>query len=175
MGLIPENINDLSNKTLLECAKSALNIDLKPFLFFVIDKVEKRFLPVLAEMLHITGNEGWNLAKNEDEKRALLKNAFNLHKIKGTKQAIKDVLKTLKLEGQILEWFEYGGDPYYFKVVLKVFEREFKEDLENQLLALIYEYKNERSWLEKIEVYLSSLAEITLYSRLLAGEVITLR
>lgn len=174
-NLLPEKINDLSNKTLLKCAKIAFNIDLKPFVFFVFDKVDVRLLPLLAEMFHITGNEGWNLCKTEKQKRELLKKAFILHKTKGTKQAIKDVLKTLDLKGEVAEWFNYDGEPYYFKVILQVFDRTLDEETENQLLALIYEYKNVRSWLEKIEMYLASRVEIATYTRVLCGEVITIK
>lgn len=175
LNLIPERIKDLSNKTLLNCAKEAFNIDLKPFVFFVFDKVDKKFLPLLAEMFHIAGNEGWNLAKTEKQKRELLKNAFKMHKYKGTKKALKDVLKYLDLEGSILEWFDYDGEPYYFKVVLRVFDRTLDEETEDMLLALIYEFKNTRSWLEKIEMYLASKVEVTVFTRLLCGEVITIK
>lgn len=173
--MIPEILNDLSNKTLLNCAKKAFNIDLKPFAYFIFDKVDENLLPVLAEMFHITGNEGWNLAQNTSQKRELLKKAFILHKTKGTKQAIKDVLSALNLNGNILEWFEYGGEPYHFRVLLKVFDRTLDNETENMLLALIYEFKNVRSHLEKIEIYLTSCAEITFFPRILCGETITLK
>lgn len=174
-NLLPEKINDLSNKTLLKCAKSAFNFDLKPFVFFVFDNVDVRLLPLLAEMFHITGNEGWNLCKTEKQKRELLKKAFMLHKIKGTKQAIKNVLATLDLKGDVTEWFDYDGEPYYFKVILRVFDRTVDEETENMLLALIYEYKNARSWLEKIEMYLAAMVEVTTYTRVLVGETVTIK
>jgi phage tail P2-like protein len=119
-----------------------------------IDQIDnEELLDLLGWQFHI---EGWDLAKTVEEKRKLIKSAIELHRCKGTPYAIKKVLEALGLEGQVKEWFEYGGEPYYFKVDLGVQNREITPELRDKLLRLINDYKNERSWLE--ELILSYLA-----------------
>jgi P2-related tail formation protein len=61
------------------------------------------------------------------------------------------------LSGEIKEWFEYGGEPYKFKVDLGAQDREITPELRDKLIQLINTYKNERSWLEEIILaYLTS-------------------
>ena len=112
-----------------------------------IDELPEPILDLLAWQFHI---EGWELASSIDEKRNLIKSAIELHRYKGTKWAIKKVLEALNLSGDIKEWFEYGGEPYKFKVDLGIQDREITPELRDKLVALINEYKNERSWLEEI-------------------------
>ena len=96
-----------------------------------------------------------------------------MHRYKGTKFAIEEIFKTLNIVGNVEEWFNYGGQPYYFKVILQIFNRSINEETENKLIALINEYKNERSWLEEIQFHLSSKTKMHTYSALVEEETIT--
>jgi len=120
---------------------------LQKLFIYIIDNQSEEILNWLAWQFHV---EGWELANSIEEKRNLIKNAIELHRYKGTKWAILQVLKALNLSGEIKEWFEYGGEPYKFKVDLGVQDREITTELRDKLINLINEYKNERSWLEEI-------------------------
>lgn len=172
-SLLPKIMQDTSNLALEKCAYSAFNIDLKPLMIYCFDHVKSDFLPLLAEQMHILGDEGWNFAATEQEKRDLLKNALLIHRYKGTKYALKKVLETLNIDGDIKEWFEYDGQPYYFKVMLNIKSRSLTDELEQNLIRLINKFKNKRSWLEAIEVYLTSVAKRYVYTYLTIGETIT--
>ena len=119
-----------------------------------IDQIEdEELLDLLGWQFHI---EGWDLAKSIEEKRKLVKSAIELHRYKGTPYAVKKVLEALGLIGKVKEWFEYGGEPYRFKIDLSSVNREITPELRDKLIELINEYKNERSWLEEIALsYLS--------------------
>ncbi len=122
-----------------------------------IDEIEdESLLDLLAWQFHV---EGYELAKNVEEKRNLVKNAIELHRYKGTKYAVKGVLKFLNLPGEIQEWFEYQGEPYRFKVEVSSPSRQITPELRDKLIQLINEYKNERSWLD--ELVLSYLVSAT--------------
>ena len=149
-------------------------LDLTSILIYLIDNVESTALPYLAEQFHITGNEGWLFSQSNEEKRNLIKNAIQIHKYKGTKFALEKVLEALKLNGKITEWFEYFGNPYYFRVVLDLFDRGFDEITEKQLLDLVEETKNVRSVMEKLEVNLASRTKQKIQTIFLTGEDITL-
>ena len=101
------------------------------------------------------------------------KSAIKMHRYKGTKYAIEEIFKTLNIVGNVEEWFNYGGQPYYFKVILQIFNRSINEETEKKLRDLINEYKNERSWLEEIQFYLTTNAKMHAYSACITQETIT--
>lgn len=174
IGLAP--INDINLRIFDEiCEERLSKIDLDCILVSVIDNVPSSALPHLAEQYHITGNEGWLQALSEAEKRNLIKSAIKMHRYKGTKYALKEILQTLNINGEIKEWFEYNGAPYYFKVILKLFDRNFSEENEDLLLALICEYKNVRSHLERLEIYLTTKVNTSIQIRIMESEVVTIK
>ncbi|SMO74487.1 phage tail protein, P2 protein I family [Balnearium lithotrophicum] len=119
-----------------------------------IDEIDdEELLDLLAWQFHV---EGYELARTIDEKRNLVKNSIELHRYKGTKYAVEKVLSTLNLGGKVKEWFEYGGNPYRFKIDL-FFEELIKHGItltpqvQDRLIELINSYKNERSHLEELK------------------------
>ena len=106
-----------------------------------IDELDEEVLDLLAWQFHI---EGYDLATDITEKRNLIKKAIELHRYKGTRYAIEEVLKILGLEGQIKEWYETNGElpPYTFSIIT-----EKEPDSIERLIKLVNEYKNVRSQL----------------------------
>lgn len=138
-----------------------------------IDTVPSDVLPHLAEQYHITGDEGWIFCKTETEKRALLKNAIQLHKYRGTKYAIINALEVLDLKSDIAEWFEYNGEPFFFKVFIDL-EISYDSELESRILNIINAHKNVRSWLEKLTFYLFHCAALPVASYFITSEEVTI-
>ena len=167
-------IKDESSLAFNELFDRLGTLNLTPVLIYLIGNVEASALPYLAEQFHILGNEGWLFAVSDTEKRALIKNAVQIHKYKGTKYALEKVLDVLNLNGKIFEWFDYGGNPYHFRVILDFFNRGFDETTEKQLLDLIEETKNVRSVMEKLEINLVTEAQQKLIALCLTGEDITI-
>ena len=125
------------------------------------------------EQLHLLG-EGWQFARDDDERRRLLKRAIELHRYKGTRWAIQQVLETLALSGQISEWFQYGGQPYYFKINVDLSTRGIDEATFDALVALITEYKNVRSHLELLTLSLTNVSQVpAIAAATLCGELAT--
>ena len=125
-----------------------------PAILSRIDELPEPVLDLLGWQFHV---EGWELAQSIEEKRTLVKQAIELHKHKGTKWAIKKVLEILNLSGKIQEWFEYGGEPYKFKLHIDVNrtlagDTVLSKEVEEKLLRLLSEYKNERSHLDEFSV-----------------------
>jgi phage tail P2-like protein len=109
---------------------------------------DERMLDLLAWQFHI---EGYEQAQNTEEKRNLIKNAIELHRYKGTPYAIKKAFQALGLDASLQEWFDYNGNPYKFKVLVKSIIQD--EDTYIRLTKLINEYKNVRSWLDAISFH----------------------
>lgn len=108
-----------------------------------------------------------------EEKRRFVANSIPLHRVKGTPAAIERVFKLLNIDGRLKEWFEYDGDPYHFRLSLDVSERGITDELFNTFERLIRIYKNARSHIEIINVYLSSYSNLTFGATNLSGEAIT--
>jgi len=119
---------------------------IKVLIYPRIDEIEdEKLLDLLAWQFHI---EGYEQAKTLQEKRNLIKRAIELHRYKGTPYAIKKVFRALNLDATLQEWFDYHGDPYKFKVLVKSVIQD--EATYRKLIELINEYKNVRSWLDAI-------------------------
>ncbi len=157
-----ENLKALTealDKQLQKIEEQIINVLILPR----IDQInDSEILDPLAWQFHI---EGYELAQSLEEKRNLIKRAIELHRYKGTPYAIKEVLKALGLEGNIKEWFEYGGEPYHFRVEVYSKNKFIDRETEEKLLKLIEEYKNVRSRLEKVSIgYSIGDAYIHLYA-----------
>jgi len=86
----------------------------------------------------------------EEDKRALIFSSIELKKIKGTVGALKKVFASLDIEIDVEEWFEYGGEPFRFKLDFALKSKEITPQLLDTLTRMVHEYKNVRSVMEEI-------------------------
>lgn len=113
-----------------------------------IDELPENTVDLLAWQLHVDFYEPLGL--DLEKKRKLVKNAIVWHKQKGTKRAVEQLVKTVFFDDfEVLEWFTYGGKPYYFRIVIKDGSIKTKEEY-NLLVQAINSAKNIRSHLEKV-------------------------
>ena len=166
-------INDTTSKIFDELCSRFQALDLECLLVYLFDKVEESALIHLATQFHITGNEGWINCTSTSEKRDLIKNSLNLHRYRGTKYSLVRVLEILGLIGEVSEWFEYGGQPYHFKISIDMNNKGFDELTENSLLELITANKNVRSKLESLIIHLINIAEQKYISYVTTSEEVT--
>lgn len=123
--------------------------------------LEEAILDHLLFKHHVTETEGASLAATKEEKINLILNSDYMHEIKGTGEAIEHVLRLLNIRGKVSEWFEYGGDPYYFRLdLVEIENRGFGQRELTLLIQLINIYKNRRSWLDTIKVYLTTRTRV---------------
>lgn len=117
----------------------------------LFDLVDASALASLAEQFHVMGDEGWNLAGTEAARRALLREAIELHRHKGTRWAVRRALEVVLAHSvTVREWFEYEGKPFFFRVRFDV-GGGLDENALGEVFRLIHENKNVRSWLEYLE------------------------
>ena len=176
----PDLLQDENIKALVEAVEPEFekvkNEIVNVLIYPRIDELNEEDLDILAYQFHI---EGYDLATDITEKRNLVKKAIELHRYKGTKYAVEKACEALNIKPIIKEWFEYGGQPYYFKVDLSLNNKQITPELRNKLINFINEYRNERSWLEEIilsyltktNCYLSSgtMAETTASTQMVTG------
>lgn len=106
-----------------------------------LNKLSGTILDLLAWQMHVDFYEPHELA--DDVKRNLIRNSIAWHKILGTPAALKAVNLAFNRDVKISEWFEYGGEPYHFKIETSPFYS--LPELDSWLRQLIY-VKNVRSW-----------------------------
>jgi len=121
-----------------------------------VDELPAAVLDELAYQLNIT----WYDAGAADEvKRALIKSSDLVHMTLGTPYAIEQVVADYFGDGYVEEWFEYGGDPFYFRVITS--NTAVTGDLATQFANAIEKVKRKSTRLE--QVIISMTAEMPIY------------
>lgn len=85
-----------------------------------------------------------------EQKRQLIQRSPFFHARKGTPAAVEELIQIVFGEGRVVEWFEYGGDPGYFKVVTS--NRAVTQELADQFIRALESVKRKSAWLEKVEI-----------------------
>ena len=98
---------------------------------------DERLLPILANAYDVS-IDGLEIK----EARELISKALLLDRYNGTALAIKEVLKVVFPTAVVKEWFNYGGEPYFFKVKVTSQNESFDERTFNTLERIIKDFKN---------------------------------
>ena len=106
------------------------------------------FLPFLAWGLHV---DFWRDELDSQAKRNLIAGSFEWHRLEGTFGAIRRICTAVFGETRVLPWYEYGGEPYGFRVTTKG-RMGTIEDWE-ALRKAIWFAQALRDWLDGIEIH----------------------
>lgn len=158
-SLLPPNASALLKD--LE-AVSAVALDLETLNRFVNNPTEapENILPWLAWAVSA---DDWSDNWSEQVRRNVIKASIEVHRRKGTIGALKKALQAFNYTNiKVEEWFQYGSDPYFFRVFFDVVEPGFDVNIIPEVQKVIESTKNARSHLESLRAYLS--AEVGLAS-----------
>jgi phage tail P2-like protein len=72
-----------------------------------------KFLPWLAWSVSV---DEWSAAWPDDYKREVIRQSVAIHRLKGTKGAVRRALEVMGFGAEIKEWFENGGASHTFDV-----------------------------------------------------------
>ena len=117
------------------------------YIYSNIDGVPEKVLDLLALELRTQYYDD-NLPI--ETKRDLIKGTLIWYTKAGTPEAVEELVAAVFGEGEVKEWFEYGGDPYYFKVITNAL---MTPDMMENFSELIRRVKNTRSHIEAIEIH----------------------
>ncbi|MBP2655018.1 MAG: putative phage tail protein [Firmicutes bacterium] len=107
-----------------------------------------------------------------DVRRALVKNGYIYKYQKGTAYAVKQIVEDAGLNASLKEWFEYDGEPYYFKVTTETVVSS--TTVLAELAEMINSVKNIRSWLEGIIINRTWTGNMYFGTALVDGKMLTL-
>jgi len=137
------------------------------------DLAPAHILPWLAWALSV---DDWSDNWSEQVRRNVIKASVEVHRKKGTIGALKKALQAFNYENvKVEEWFEYGADPYFFRVFFDVREPGFDVNVLPQVQKVIESTKNARSHLESLRAYLSAeMGLVSIGSIIISKEVTSL-
>ena len=113
----------------------------------VIDRLDARLLDILAYDFKV---DWWDPGYSLEQKRRLLKSSWQVHKVMGTKAAVEAAASAVYPYARVQEWFEYGGEPYWFRMDVDLPEEEWTQERHVRLMRQVQFYKSLRSHLELI-------------------------
>ena len=170
--LIPPSI---ANDPQVQAAVQALNGELQSctlqieqaMLIARIDELDNNTLDQLAWHYNVLFYDD---GSSVEQKRAAIKRAIYWRRIAGTKAAVEDGIATLNYKPTVIEWWQFGGLPYTFKVDVGVSGLAVTDGVYEQVERIVELTKNARSHL--VGVTIKSEVEGSVYfgSTTLSGE-----
>lgn len=106
-------------------------------------------------------------------KRELIRNGLLFHMQSGTKAAVESLVEIVFGDGRVLEWFEYNGDPYMFKVSTS--NPQATTTKASEFIRAVNAYKNLRSHLELVELESTSIISLYSGSAIHSADIFTIR
>ena len=141
-SLDKENVQEVAkvvDDTLLSFDKTIAEVLIYP----AIDMLGSELINTLAIQMHC---DFYDDTLPLAVRRNLVKNSIAWHRIKGTPAAVEQMIQTVYQTGVVEEWFDYGGEPFFFKVNLG--DSQITTQKIKNLIKMINVSKNVRSWLE---------------------------
>lgn len=84
-----------------------------------------------------------------EQKRATILNSDKIYMKLGTVGAVADVVNDIFGGARVEEWFNYGGQPHYFRIIVDNPSSMSKEN-EAKFLKTLERVKRKSQWLEKV-------------------------
>ena len=115
-----------------------------------IDRLPNELLDILANDFKV---DWWDANYTLEEKRRTLKDSWNVHRRLGTKAAVVLAISAIYPDTQVSEWWEYGGKPYHFKLLIDATYENVDPVRHQRVIDRVDFYKNLRSVLDEVEYY----------------------
>ena len=115
-----------------------------------IDELPEDMLDLLAKDFKV---DWWDPNYTIDEKRETLKKSWYVHRRLGTVAAVETAISPIYQDTRIEEWFEYGGVPYHFNLLIDLTYDNADPVKHQRVLDRVRFYKNLRSYLDGIEYF----------------------
>jgi len=107
-----------------------------------IDELPEALLDILAYDFRV---DWWDPNYSIEEKRQTLKDSWGVHRKLGTKAAVVRAISAIFKDTELIEWFEYGGPPYQFKLLIDATYENADPVKYQRVLDRLDYYKNLRS------------------------------
>lgn len=116
-------------------------------LYAAIDELPEEILDLLAVELR---TQYYNQEYSADTKRRLVKNTLLWYTKAGTPAAVQELIEVIFGDGVVIDWYDYDGEPGYFKV--QTTNMSVSGDKQQEFLDLLDSIKRESAWLDAVEI-----------------------
>lgn len=129
-------------------------------IYTCIDQLPEALLDILAWDFKV---DWWDGNYTLEEKRQTLKDSWHVHRTMGTKAAVLRAISAIYPDTKILEWWEYGGEPYHFRILINSTFENVDPAKHQRVMERVDYYKPLRSILDETEYY-DAGANATVYT-----------
>ena len=98
------------------CMKKSMDETGAAAIYCRIDDLPENVLDILAVDLKV---DWYNYEGTLQEKRRTIKDSWYVHRKMGSVAAVERALCDIWPQSIVEEWFDYGGDPYHFRIILE--------------------------------------------------------
>lgn len=141
-----ESINALAT-SIAEALSARMEEIERAGIYTRIDKADEALLDILAYDFKV---DWWDSEFDIQKKRETLKSSWYVHKHMATPAAVKTALSAMCRGADCEEWFEYGGEPYHFRISMYLDAEDILVASYDKVFTLLRFYKNLRSVLDHI-------------------------
>ena len=115
--------------------------------YAVVDTLPEYALDMLAVELD---TQYYDTSFSVEVKRDIIKNTLVWYLKAGTPSAVAELIAAVFGEGEVQEWFEYGDQPYFFKIETNA---TMTPEIDAQFGKMLERVKNARSHIRAIEIH----------------------
>ena len=158
-----EGMRALAEPIAEELAARLPEIDLVR-LYARVDELPEELLDILA---YDFKTDWWEYNATLEEKRAVFKKIWFVHRHKGTKASVEEAVGAIFPGAEVSEWFQYDGEPYHFRMNVPIKEQQVRNaatDYKDRVFFLVNYFKNLRSVLETILFTFETELDTQLYT-----------
>lgn len=116
-----------------------------------IDNLEEALLAILARDFKV---DWYDPDYSLEEKRRTVKSSWRVHKTLGTKAAVETAIRAIYPLTTVEEWFEYGGEPYHFRLNINITSDSGDKTRQKRVLDRLNFYKSLRSHNDGVRYFL---------------------
>jgi len=130
-------------------------------IYAMINELPNELLDILAYDFKV---DWWDPNYTIEQKRQTLKDSWDVHRTLGTKHAVVTAISAIYPYTEILEWFEYNGPPFEFRILIDSTHEGYSPTLHKRVLERLEYYKNLRSTPYQIEYTAHPHGDTTMYA-----------
>lgn len=168
-SLLPASASTLERLAATACADAtSLAVPLRDL--WNPDKCPIKFLPYLAWAFSVDRwDEKWSAA----EKRKAVKDAFYIHRRKGTVAAIRRVIENMDYTMSITEWWQVADPAGTFRLNIDVMEVGITDEIINELERLIGDAKPVSRHIAELGILVRPQGQILSAAAVIQGDIVT--
>lgn len=137
-----------------------------------IDQLDEKLLDILAYDFKV---DWWDADYTLEEKRRTLKDSWRVHKLMGTKAAVETAISAIYPRTTVLEWFEYGGEPYHFRLDINITNDSIDSEKQRRVLERLNFYKSLRSHNDGVTYFVEAKPAVAKVASVVSGLTETAR